>query len=210
MNVNALRGVLKTKIDKRALLKILIPLTVIGVSIFVLISWVSDFMPFIRSLGADRVSMKFLTSLSFFLCAVSMLLNERPRLVLLGMILMLSLMGFISMFPGISSPLVLTNFETIDAVNTVEPNLPSIPTILSFIFFVFGCVSFNKIWGMVIIGLAGLAIIGYLVGIQEMYYYIDGVSTAMAIHTAVLFLHLGAWLEYERVSKEKSDFKTNK
>lgn len=48
--------------------------------------------------------------------------------------------------------------------------------------------------GWPVIGLGALAVVGYSIGMPMLYYAVATVSTAMAFHTALLFILLGAGL----------------
>jgi nitric oxide reductase large subunit len=88
------------------------------------------------------------------------------------------------------------------APTTVTPGKPSFMTMFSFIWIAITAVlaSFNpkgltpflKITGLIIGGIGIVAVFGYLLNVPLLYYYVAGVSSAMAFHTAVLFVFLGA------------------
>src|SRR3990172_10710433 len=52
--------------------------------------------------------------------------------------------------------------------------------------------------GYLVLTIGIIAIIGYVVNQPTLYYYIDNVSSAMAIHTAILFVLLGIALIFSR------------
>ena len=91
--------------------------------------------------------------------------------------------------------------EASDTVRTVTPGRPSVPTMFNFILIAAAGIltTFNphnlklklKIIG-VIVGLIGaMAVVGYIVNVPYLYYFIEGVNSAIALHTAVLFIVLG-------------------
>ncbi len=84
---------------------------------------------------------------------------------------------------------------------TVVPGRPSLPTMFNFILIAAAGIltTLNpdnlrlklKIIG-VIVGLIGaLAVVGYIFNAPLLYYYIEGVNSAIACHTAALFIVLG-------------------
>ena len=94
--------------------------------------------------------------------------------------------------------------EAAGTIKTVTPGRPSVPTMLNFILIASAGIlttlnpdnlrSKLKIIG-VIVGLIGaLAIIGYIIDVPILYYYIEGINSAVALNTAVLFVLLGIGL----------------
>jgi nitric oxide reductase large subunit len=51
-----------------------------------------------------------------------------------------------------------------------------------------------KIIGLAIGIIGALAVIGYIINAPLLYYFISGVNSAMALHTAILFVLLGIGL----------------
>jgi len=89
-------------------------------------------------------------------------------------------------------------------VKSTAPGRPSIPTMFNFLLIAAGGILtiLNseklqlklKIFGYIIGAIGALAIIGYLINVPVLYYYINGLNSAMAFHTAILFTLLGAGL----------------
>jgi len=97
--------------------------------------------------------------------------------------------------------------ESSDAVKTSYAGMPSFPTIVNFILIIVaGMFAFSESklekWvtpiGYVISTIGIIAIVGYAVNQPALYYYIDNVNTAMAIHTSILFVMLGIALILSR------------
>jgi hypothetical protein len=94
--------------------------------------------------------------------------------------------------------------ETKIAVKTVVPGRPSLPTMINFILIALaGLLTMLdvkrarpqlKIIGLIMGAIGALAIIGYIINVPILYYYIDGVNSAIAVHTSVLFIVLGVGL----------------
>jgi len=94
--------------------------------------------------------------------------------------------------------------EVPGGVKTVIPGRPSIPTMFSFILVaIAGVLSIlhlkNIRTTLVIIGLfvgiiGASAVLGYIINAPYLYYYFEGVNSAMAFLTATLFALLGAGL----------------
>ena len=86
------------------------------------------------------------------------------------------------------------SFEGDDAVMTIAPGLPSAGTMGCF----FGMASMlilhnDTVWrsiSRIISVVAAVALAGYALDMPALYYYSENLSTAMAIHTAGLFLML--------------------
>ncbi len=51
-----------------------------------------------------------------------------------------------------------------------------------------------KIVGLIVAAIGALAIVGYMIDAPILYYYIEGVNSAIACHTAVLFVLIGIGL----------------
>jgi len=83
-------------------------------------------------------------------------------------------------------------------VQSAAPGIPSLGTLACFTLFAICLISrsYNvqeSHWiGTSIIACATFAHVGYLLGLPWMYYYLPGISTAMAFHTAAAFECLGA------------------
>lgn len=158
------------------------------------------------------VSMKFLTAFSFFLSGLLLLHTERlirkpysysqvvvPGLTLTLLLIMMTLL--ISALLGFKSGFENLFVSDPGDLLTVVPGLPSIGTIAGFIITgILGLVSLNKfsyhsplyrLGGTVLAAIAGIALLGYVLGIPALFYSIENISTAMAIHTAALFLVVG-------------------
>ncbi len=89
--------------------------------------------------------------------------------------------------------------EAPGAVNTTIPGVPAIPTMLCFILIgIAGLITvynpkptISIFWlGAIVTFIGSLAALGYLIGAPLLYYSFVG-YTAMAFHTAVLFVLLG-------------------
>jgi hypothetical protein len=103
-------------------------------------------------------------------------------------------------------------FESNGAVQTAVAGRPSIPTMGNFM--AIACLGILAVMnfpymhllrlciGWVVSGTGCLAVIGYLVTMPVLYYYVPGVNTAMAMHTAILFVLLGVSLILLRARKE--------
>ena len=94
--------------------------------------------------------------------------------------------------------------EKAGAVRTMTPGRPSVGTMVDFILIalagilaMLNATKFRAILPVLgwIVGPIGLlALIGYVTNMEVLYYTWKGFSTAMAIHTAILFVCLGAGL----------------
>lgn len=180
-----------------------------------MVGWILDIALF-KSVVPGFVTMKFSTAFSFFLSSGIILVMTFPKkYTAFGQIIMptLILIQLLSMTLLLSSNIL--DFDSqitklflvesqLDTVYTFAPGIPSIPTTVSFIligmvglFFLFDSSYTVMVFRIVAIGIALIAIIallGYALDIPELYYYVDELSTGMAIHTAVLFFLLGVAL----------------
>lgn len=199
--------------------------------ITVMIGWIFD-IGVLKSILPNWVTMKFTTALSFLLSGIILYFiieatkgkSEIADIVLpIASLIILLLMVTIlaSLFFGIRTGVEdLFVKEAKGAVVTTIPGRPSVATIIDFILIAIAGIltmfkSINLIkqlfWIGFAIGLSGiLAVIGYVIDVPLFYYFIEGKSTAMAIHTAILFTIIGIGLfilkkEKSKISIEKAD-----
>ena len=84
---------------------------------------------------------------------------------------------------------------------TIVPGQPSLPTMFNFILIASAGIlttlnprnlrSKLKIIGVIVGLIGGIAVLGYIINAPNLYYYIEGVNSAIACHTAALFIVLG-------------------
>lgn len=196
---------------KSNLAKILSFIVTFGGAI-VMAAWILE-LEVLKSILPIWVTMKFLTALSFFLsgiilyfvistleCRSSFAQIALSITTIISLFLLLSLL--ISIF--LNTP---TGFESLfvrefkDAIKTTAPGRPSIGTLINFILVtlvglltLFNIKKLNQkihIIGLIIIIIGSIAIVGYIFSISLLYYTIEGYSSAMALHTAILFIITG-------------------
>lgn len=196
---------------KRKIAKILsLVVTIAGV--MVIIGWLFD-IGILKSISPAWVSMKFTTAIAFVLSGITLYFIVRARegefdkaqvVLSITSLIIILLMGtlFFSAILGIRTGVEdLFIKEASGTVKTVTPGRPSLPTMFNFILIASAGIlttlnpgnlrSKLKIIG-VIVGLIGtLAVAGYIFNAPYLYYFIEGVSSAIALHTAVLFIVLG-------------------
>lgn len=189
---------------------------IIGVTaILVIIGWVFD-IGFLKSVSPSWVTMKFQTAAAFLLTAfILYFISEdfEGGTAVAGIVLPLSsfiiatfmLSLLTSALLGIRTGLEdLFVMEAGGTVKTPVPGRPSVPTIVDFILIatsgvvtVFHPDHLKSIlaWlGGMIAVIGAVAFIGYLLDVPQLYYNIAGANTAMAFHTAVLFVLFGIGL----------------
>lgn len=167
----------------------------------------------IKSISPHWVSMKFSTALSFFLSGLVLHCISRFRrqecdlaLVFLPIISMAILLLMTTLLAstvigadtGVEELFVK---DSIAAVASVAPGRPSVATMINFIFIALSGIftslvsgRFIKILGLLglAVGLIGLtAVFGYIFNQPLLYFAVTGKSSAMTIHTAVLFVLWG-------------------
>lgn len=178
-----------------------------------MIGWFLD-IALLKSILPTWVTMKFTTATSFFIAGILIASlahytqheSDIPQffvvmgLIFIFLIMTTLLVSYLLEFrTGLEDLFVQENF---DAVGTVAPGLPSLGTMIAFLFSVLPSFSIfldrvryrTRLFvlnGCLILFLGGIALVGYLLSIEELYYLIEGVSTGMAIHTAVLFVVIG-------------------
>jgi len=172
----------------------------------------------LKSIVPDWVTMKFSTAVSFLMSGiVVMLLNEfrnnnsefsriflfAPLIIIsffMATLLVTTIMGTTS---GVSNLFVQ---DDPGAVGTVKAGTPSIGTMINFLLIIavgfiallitkFSERKFKKyaiISGGITLVLGIVALLGYAIEEPILYYQVDGISGAMAIHTAIAFCLIGA------------------
>lgn len=172
----------------------------------VLVGWIAG-VDVVKSLNDEWVTMKPLTAVLFMFSGVVLHACTRyPRgpewvpavgtgaSMMVMLLCLFTIVGKLSGFafwellePGVADP-----------VKTVNVGEPSMGTVMSFLLVglcgVLGVINFKTIirWILgAVAGIGAVAILGYATGNPPLYFYAEGVSTAMALHTAVGFVLLG-------------------
>lgn len=190
---------------------------VLGIIVFlsglaVMIGWILD-IDILKSILPIWVTMKFSTALCFFLSGITLYFiasSQEKGLGIAQVVLPITILGIllfmatllISVFIGIRTGVEdLFVREVEGAVKTTIPGRPSIGTMINFILMATaGILTILNITrlkvklltiGRIVTVIGGAAIIGYIFNVPVFYYAIEGFSTAMALHTAILFVLLG-------------------
>jgi hypothetical protein len=180
----------------------------------VMAGWMFD-IEVLKSLSPGWVSMKFSTAIAFAASGVSLFYIVRTlegefdmaQIVLsmttLTITLLMGVMFFSAVF-GIPTGIENMFDKEIGEIKSVAPGRPSVPTMLNFLMMALAAILTLqhparlkpklKTIG-ILMGLIGsLAAMGYLFNAPLLYYYLAGVNSAMALHTALLFTILGTAL----------------
>jgi len=175
-------------------------IAVVGLGGFVSASWLVGFTPG-KHVFPGFVTMKFATALGFLfsgcLLLTHYLRNDHPQ-VTSGLACSLLVIVLGVLLPGIEP---FADFDT--EVFSVAKGTPSLATVACF--FAFSLLTLFELAGVcrkkfrrqIGLGLAvcaTIALAGYAFTFPWAYYYVPGVSTAMAVHTAFGFLLLGSFL----------------
>ena len=180
--------------------------------VIVMIGWIFN-IPALTSILPQFVTMKFTTAVCFVLSGIVLYLtainvqnnNDIAQLMssfLSFVILLIMASLLVSVFLGIKTGMEdLFVRESPGAVKTVVPGRPALITMVNFLLIAsVGLLSlFDKknllkvvnIFGLVTAFFGILAIIGYIADMPKLYGHFNNVSTAMALHTAILFVFLG-------------------
>lgn len=185
---------------------------VIITGMLVMLGWFLDITA-LKSVLPFWVTMKFTTALSFVLSGIVLYCTTREYeenldkgkiVVIISSLGILFLMTTLlaSVFLGIRTGIEdLFVKEGVDAIKTTTPGRPSAGTMVNFILIatigiitVFDPRSYGTLipnLGKIIAIIGGIAITGYIIDLPLLYYTLEGWSTAMAAHTAILFTMLG-------------------
>jgi hypothetical protein len=188
----------------------------VGVAgVVVILGWVLD-IGVLKSIAPSWVSMKFTTAIAFVLSGVTLYFIvravegefDRAQIVLsitsLTIMLLMGILFFSALLGVQTGAEDLFVKEKADAPMSAAPGQPSIPTMINFIliaaagtFTMFNSAKLQsqlKTIGLMMAAIGAIAIVGYVVNAPILYYYVKGASSAMACHTAVLFVLLGVGL----------------
>ncbi len=180
-----------------------------------MMGWIFD-VATLKSILPVWVTMKFSTALSFFLSGITIYFIARSQEKGLGvaqvvlsitslciLLLMATLLAsvFIGVRMGVEDLFVR---EAEGAVRTTTPGRPSVGTMINFILIATAglctmlAMAHLKVQllliGWIVAVIAVAAVTGYLLNTPILYYSLEGFSTAMALHTAILFLTSGVGL----------------
>jgi len=94
--------------------------------------------------------------------------------------------------------------ESLKAVKSVTPGRPSVATMINFVLIaLIGILTVidikrlrkvSAIFGVVVVATGSIAVLGYIVNRPLLYFAVLGKSSAMAMHTAILFVFWGIGL----------------
>lgn len=188
-----------------------------GLGMLVMLGWLFDITA-LKSIFPDWVTMKFATAFSFVLsgamiyCVGRVARGDRawaqvllPGLVLMILLLMASLLAAAALNVDVGMADLFVQ-EKAGAVQTVQPGRPSTMTMICFtliaavglvaMFVPAGKPRLWRIAGAALAVCGGVALLGYALDAPALYYYWETSGTAMAAHTAMLFVLAGValWL----------------
>lgn len=182
--------ILNQEVDKKRAIAVLVPAFLFIVSCLVILGWIID-NSYLTSLGKPgiMVSMKFGIALCFLGTALAML-DRRYNWIMFSAILYQ-----LSAFPvfWLTGYNINVHFGNDVMINTIVPGLPSLGAVLCLIlsiFYVIHDCSHGK-QGLKLV--VGIVVLGYILNVDYMKFYINGISTAMALHTAILFGFIAIW-----------------
>lgn len=181
----------------------------------VMLGWFAN-ITILTSILPQWVTMKFSTALCFALSGVTLFLVATAlegKTEIAKVFIPIGVSGILLLMASLLASTLLnirTGIEDLfieeisGSVKTTTPGRPSVGTMVEFILVAVGGIltmvnatKFRPILPVLgwIVGLIGvLALIGYVTNMDILYYTWEGTSTAMAIHTAILFVCLGMGL----------------
>ena len=199
---------------KRKIAKVL-SLIVIVTGIIVIIGWIFD-IDILKSISPEWVSMKLATAVTFVLSGITLYFIARARegefdsaqvilsITSLMIVLLMGILFFSALLKINTGAEGLFIKEQAGAIKTVVPGRPSVPTMLNFLFIAGAGVltmlnpkklrSKLRIIGLIVETIGAVPLVGYIINMPLLYYFIDGMNSAIAFNTAVLFVLLGKGL----------------
>src|SRR6185312_6563114 len=196
------------------------------IGLTVMLGWIFG-IDVLELLVSNTVTMKFSTAVSFLMSGIMLyLLNESksknselarmllPAPIMVVMFYMITLL--VSTFTRIPSGIEdLFVMEKSGAVGSLLPGVPSVAAMISFLLIVstsiLSLLRYEKqgreipIIGGIICAISATALLGYAANVSLMYYMIPGISSGMAILTAITFLLIGiTFVAYSKTSNLES------
>lgn len=175
------------------------PYIVLFGGLLVLLGWAMHLAVF-TNISTAIVSMKPVTAIAFTLSGIGMLLyGTRYTKYIMWAIAAVTVLVVLSIWiEPLSRFLSMTSNADQEAIYTYKRGYPSWMTVANFLAIVLAFAVPTKrclrcaAW--FITATSVVAIAGYMLNLPMLYFYIPNLGTAMAIHTAILFLHIGMWL----------------
>jgi hypothetical protein len=183
--------------------------------IMVMIGWIFD-IGILKSISPSWISMKFDTALVFVLSGITLYYIAGARegkfdraqvalsITTLIIVLLMGILFFSTVLGVRTGAEDLFIKELPGTVRTVIPGRPSVPTMVNFILIAIAGImtilnpenlqSKLKIPGLIIGAIGAVAVVGYIFDAPLLYYFVEGVNSAIALNTAVLFVLLGMGL----------------
>ncbi len=196
----------KSKINK------ILSFVVIAAGILVIIGWVYN-IPVLKSISPEWISMKFVTAVGFVLSGVILYFVLRALegefdwaqvMLSIASFILILLMGSLFFSAIFKINMGVENLfikDTTVNAKTVVPGRPSIPAMISFLLIAFAGISTTlhsrnlrsklRLAGIVIGSVGMVAVAGYVIDKPVLYYFLEGVNSAIALNTAALFMVLG-------------------
>ena len=177
----------------------------------VMFAWIFD-VDSLKHIVSGWPTMKFTTALSFFLSGIILFctyyaLNTKTNTceILLAaptfLLLLIMATPLASMFVGVNIGIEDIFMKDQRLLMHGIPARPSIGTMLNFLVIAIAGIltmldllkidKVLQVLGVIIIAISSSSIFGYVIGIEQFYYVIEGYSSGMAIHTSINFILLG-------------------
>jgi drug/metabolite transporter (DMT)-like permease len=198
---------------KRKIAKVLSLAVIIGG--IVITGWIFD-IGVLKSISPAWVTMKLTTAIAFLLSGITLYFivkavegefdKAQVALSITSLIIIL-LMGtlffsaLLKIHTGVDDLFIK---EHAGAVKSAVPGRPSVPTMLNFILIasagIFTILNPGNVQpklrtiGLTVGIIGTAAVAGYIMNAPLLYYFIEGINSAMACHTAILFALLGMGL----------------
>jgi hypothetical protein len=201
-------------VERKVITKILALIVMLS-GIAVMAGWIFNITA-LKSILPGWISMKFDTAIAFLFSGITLYSiasflekgSDLPQVILpiatLVIVMLMGVLFFSALFNIQTGAEEMFIRDTGYSATTVSPGRPSLPTILDFILIAFAGIlvilnSANlrvklKLVGFLVTLTGLLAVFGYIIGAPLLYYFLADRNSAMALHTAVLFILSGVGL----------------
>lgn len=181
----------------------------------VMAGWIFD-IGVLKSISPSWISMKFDAAIAFALSGITLYFIARARegefdraqvalsITILIIILLMGILFFSALLGIHTGAEDLFIKDTDHSAMTVVPGRPSLPTMVNFMLIALAGIltMLNpeksrpklKIIGFTVATIGALAVAGYCLNAPLLYYFLEGINSAMPLHSAVLFVLSGTGL----------------
>lgn len=190
--------IFKTELSLEAFRLNFLLVIVLSFSFLQMVAWFIQPDSILLTFGSGDATIKFGTAFCLFLSALAGVMKELHHKTFLVGCILTTCVFLMSSIALDQPPSFFPSFEDESAVLSALKDTPSLMTIFSILLYQAGLLRLlkKKIIFTLLIAIGCSAMLGNATGIYAFAFYIEGISSAMAFPTALMLLHLAAWLYF--------------